>query len=45
MSACQGDEYFAGTDALIGLKVVATIDAMYRSAKSGQAEAVSDVCN
>merc|ERR1719453_1071115 len=42
--ACQGLDYFAGATALEGLKTVATIDALYRSAKSGIPEAVGDAC-
>lgn len=39
IDACRGDEsYFAGADAAVGLKAVATIDAMYRSARSGAVE-------
>lgn len=45
IAACQGEPYFAGAGALEGLKAVATIDAMYRSALSGKAEAVSDPCS
>ena len=44
IAACHGQSYFAGATALEGLKAVATIDAMYRSAKSGKAEMVSDAC-
>ena len=43
--ACHGEtDYFAGATALEGLKAVATIDAIYRSAKSAKTEAVSDAC-
>lgn len=45
VAACRGEPYFAGAGALDGLKAVATIDAMYRSAKSGKAEVVSDPCD
>jgi len=45
VDACHGKEYFVGAGALEGLKAVATIDAMYRSALSGKPEAVSDPCN
>ena len=38
--ACNGQEYFNGAGAVEGLKAVCTIDAMYRSAKSGRAEPV-----
>jgi len=38
IDACAGVEYFSGADAEIGLKAVATIDALYRSALSGRAE-------
>ena len=39
IDACRGEPYFPGVDAEIGLKAVATLDAMYRSALSGTAEA------
>ena len=39
VDACLGRPYFNGADADVGLKVVRAIDAMYRSAKSGKAEA------
>jgi predicted dehydrogenase len=38
LDACLGREYFPGADANVGLKAVATLDAMYRSAVSGKAE-------
>ena len=38
ISGCVGRQYFQGVGADVGLKAVATIDAMYRSIKSGQAE-------
>jgi hypothetical protein len=38
VSACNGEEFFKGADAEVGLKAVATIDALYRSAASGRAE-------
>ena len=38
--ACNGKDYFNGAGAVEGLKAVCTIDAMYRSAKSGGAESV-----
>ena len=44
VAACRGSPYYSGAGALEGLKAVATIDAMYRSALSGQAEAVADPC-
>ena len=44
VSACRGEDYFEGAGALDGLKAVATIEAMYRSIKSGQAEEVADTC-
>jgi hypothetical protein len=44
IAACHKKEYFAGSGALEGLKAVATIDALYRSAKSGKPEQVSDSC-
>ena len=44
VKACRGEDYFAGAGALEGLKAVATIEALYRSAKSGAAEDVADPC-
>ena len=44
IAACRGEPYFDGAGALVGLKAVATIEAMYRSARSGKAEPVSDTC-
>ena len=44
IAACHGAPYFRGAGALEGLKAVATIEAMYRSALSGKAEAVADAC-
>ena len=38
LDACNGAPHFKGADAVVGLKAVATIDAIYRSAQSGQAE-------
>lgn len=38
--ACRGEDYWVGSGTLEGLKAVATIDAMYRSARSGRAEEV-----
>ena len=38
VDACLGEAYFPGADATVGLKAVATLDAMYRSALSGQSE-------
>jgi predicted dehydrogenase len=38
LDACLGNEYNPGADAAIGLKAVATLDALYRSAISGNAE-------
>jgi hypothetical protein len=40
LKACLGQEYFVGAGPLEGLKSVATIEAMYRSAQSGQMEQV-----
>ena len=40
VAACRGEVYFVGSGAVEGLKAVCTIDAMYRSAISGQAEDV-----
>ena len=45
VDACNGKEYTNASGALVGLKAVATIDAMYRSLRSGQAEAVADACD
>ena len=44
VAACRGQGYYEGAGALEGLKAVATIEAMYRSARSGQPEAVADSC-
>ena len=44
IAACHGVEYYAGATALEGLKAVATIEAMYRSAQTGKAESVADAC-
>ncbi|CAE8596732.1 unnamed protein product [Polarella glacialis] len=41
IQACLGQPIRNAADAEIGLKVVQTIDAMYRSAKSGLAETIS----
>lgn len=38
LDACLGQPFHAGADAVVGLKAVAAIDAMYRSAQSGRAE-------
>lgn len=38
VDACLGREHFVGAGAEVGLAVVRAIDAMYRSAKSGQVE-------
>jgi predicted dehydrogenase len=38
IDACRGEPYFPGADAEVGLKAVATLDALYRSALSGAAE-------
>ena len=40
LKGCYGDKFLNAADALIGRKVVATIDAMYKSAKSGQNEPI-----
>lgn len=40
LKGCSGEKFLNAADALIGRKVVATIDAMYRSAKSGQNESI-----
>mmetsp|Transcript_54565 Transcript_54565/g.165233 ORF Transcript_54565/g.165233 Transcript_54565/m.165233 type:complete len:387 (+) Transcript_54565:55-1215(+) len=39
--ACRGEAVFNGADATVGLKAVQTIEAMYRSAKSGNPEKVA----
>lgn len=41
IAACRGLPYFGGATVEEGLKAVCTIDAMYRSAASGQPEEVS----
>jgi len=41
IDACLGLQHFEGTTARIGYLTVATIDAMYRSAKSGKSEPLS----
>eukprot|EP01047_Picozoa_sp_COSAG01_P076234 COSAG01_NODE_13324_length_1601_cov_1.193742_1_plen_194_part_00 len=38
LDACRRQPYFPGADALVGLKAVATLDAMYRSALAVAAE-------
>jgi len=38
VDACLGREAYIGADALVGLRTVQAIDAMYRSAASGKAE-------
>jgi len=40
VAACRGEAYFDGATSAEGLKAVCTIDAMYRSAVSGQPEDV-----
>lgn len=40
IAGCVGKPFFLGADAEIGLKSVQTIDAMYRSAKSGKMELI-----
>eukprot|EP00931_Biecheleriopsis_adriatica_P113830 TRINITY_DN8905_c0_g2_i1.p1 TRINITY_DN8905_c0_g2~~TRINITY_DN8905_c0_g2_i1.p1 ORF type:complete len:392 (-),score=80.09 TRINITY_DN8905_c0_g2_i1:322-1446(-) len=40
IGGCIGKPFFNGADATIGLKAVQTIEAMYRSAKSGKSEGV-----
>ena len=40
VQACLGQPFYVGAGALEGLKAVAVIDAMYRSAHSGQMETV-----
>jgi predicted dehydrogenase len=40
VDGCLGKPCFVGADAEVGFKAVATLDAIYRSARSGQAEAV-----
>jgi len=41
VEGCLGKQFFNAADAEVGLKVVQTIEAMYRSAKSGCAEIVA----
>jgi predicted dehydrogenase len=38
LAACRGEEYYVGADSLVGLKSIQTLDAMYRSEASGNAE-------
>lgn len=40
IDGCRGKAFYNGADATIGFKAVATIDAIYRSAKSGVMETV-----
>jgi len=40
LKACRGEDYYIGADSGIGLKTVQTIEAMYRSNQSGNAELV-----
>ncbi len=41
IDSCLGrDDYYVGADALVGLRSVQTIDAMYRSHVSGNAESI-----
>lgn len=40
IEACLGMEPYVGADASVGLQVVRTLDAMYRSSVSGQCEAL-----
>merc|ERR1712151_1197699 len=40
IGGCVGNEFFNGADGPICLKTVQTIEAMYRSQKSGQAEEI-----
>lgn len=40
IDGCLGNEFFNAADVTIGVKVVQTVEAMYRSAKSGCAETV-----
>uniref|UniRef100_A0A7S4K568 Gfo/Idh/MocA-like oxidoreductase N-terminal domain-containing protein n=1 Tax=Odontella aurita TaxID=265563 RepID=A0A7S4K568_9STRA len=45
--ACRGEDYFEGAGAVVGLKAVGAIDAMYRSFESGKEETVrgcEDLC-
>ena len=39
IEACRGREPFIGVGASVGLEVVRSLDAMYRSARSGKCEA------
>eukprot|EP00962_Isochrysis_galbana_P032333 scaffold10598_cov138-Isochrysis_galbana.AAC.5 len=39
--ACRGEPFYCGAGATEGLKTVATIEALYRSLRSGQPERVS----
>jgi hypothetical protein len=40
VDACRGQPFYNGADGTVGLRVVQTLDAMYRSAKSGRPERV-----
>eukprot|EP00746_Dinoflagellata_sp_MGD_P040119 gnl/MRDRNA2_/MRDRNA2_19681_c0_seq1.p1 gnl/MRDRNA2_/MRDRNA2_19681_c0~~gnl/MRDRNA2_/MRDRNA2_19681_c0_seq1.p1 ORF type:complete len:340 (+),score=69.06 gnl/MRDRNA2_/MRDRNA2_19681_c0_seq1:57-1076(+) len=42
IGACLGRPFFNAADAAVGLKVVQTIDAMYKSAKSGKVEKICE---
>ena len=42
IDACRGREAFVGAGPFEGLQVVCALEAMYRSAASGRAEAVSE---
>lgn len=44
VNACRGQPFVAAAGALEGLRAVATVDAMYRSALSGSAERVAEEC-
>mmetsp|Transcript_134447 Transcript_134447/g.287640 ORF Transcript_134447/g.287640 Transcript_134447/m.287640 type:complete len:381 (-) Transcript_134447:339-1481(-) len=41
IGGCVGKPFFLGADATIGMRAVQTIEAMYRSAKSGKMESVA----
>jgi len=40
IDGCQGNSFVNASDAILGVKVVQALEAMYRSAKSGRVENV-----
>lgn len=43
INGCRGNDFYNGADATIGFKAVATIDAIYRSSKSGTTETIASL--